>query len=340
MMGSSEEGPIDAVRHPSLRAALVAALLVLVVVGLPPTPAEAAGPARVVSHGSRVEKVVALTFDDGWGRAANDRILQTLLSEDVTATFFPYALAVRGNPAFWRKVARAGFPIANHSYSHPYMPGLSQHEMEWQIAASRRLIESITGVPMVRVFRPPYGAYDGRVLAAAANQGFPTVLMWDATAGDSSRWPSYRSVLRGATSGTNGSVVLLHAGPTITSDALRDIIRTYKARGFRFVTIPELLGAAAAPWPTPSPRPSPTPTPTPSATPSPAPTGEPTPTATPSPEPTGGPGPTATPPAPTPAPPPPWALAMRPFAVTMLPLAPAFPRVVGRPSPIAGDVAS
>jgi peptidoglycan/xylan/chitin deacetylase (PgdA/CDA1 family) len=241
--------------------ALVAAVVVLASSLLPTAVADAAGPSHVVRHGSRAEKVVALTFDDGWGRSADDRILATLVDEKVTATFFPYALAVRSNPAFWRKVAKAGFPIGNHSWSHPRFPGLTQHEMEWQIAASKRLIEKVTGVPMLRVFRPPYGAYDARVLAAAADQGFPTVLIWDATAGDSGGWHTFGSVLRGATSGTNGSIVLLHAGPSMTPDVLRAAIRTYKARGFRFVTIPGLLGPTRAPWPAPGPSAAPSATP-------------------------------------------------------------------------------
>ena len=267
----------------------------MLVVAASATVVAADGSARVLRHGSRTQKVVALTFDDGWGRTASERILAVLIAEKVSATFFPYALAVRANPELWRRVAAAGFPIGNHTWSHPYMPGLTQHEMEWQIAASKRLIESVTGVPMLRVFRPPYGSYDRRVLAAAANQGFPTALLWDASTGDSGRWPSYRSVLRGGTAGTNGSVVLLHAGPMVTADALRDIIRNYRARGFRFVTVSELLGSARAPWPTPSPSPTPSPTPSPSPTASPGGTPTPTPGSTATPTPSPGGSPTASP---------------------------------------------
>lgn len=262
----------------------MAAVLAVLVVAASSAVVAADGTARVLRHGPRADKVVALTFDDGWGRAANERILRILVAEKVPATFFPYALAVRGDPSFWRRVARAGFPIANHSYSHPDMTRLSRHEIEWQIAASKRLVESITGVPMVRVFRPPYGRYDARVLAGAAAQGFGTVLLWDASAGDSGAGPSVAGVLRGASAGKNGSVVLLHAGPAVTPRALEAVIRGYRARGFRFVTVPELLGETAAPWPTASPPPWPTA----SATPWPA--------GTLPPEPAGGPGPTATPP--------------------------------------------
>jgi peptidoglycan/xylan/chitin deacetylase (PgdA/CDA1 family) len=277
----------------------------------------------VIRHGPRAEKVVALTFDDGWGRSATERILAVLIAEKAPATFFPYALAVRSNPKLWRRVAEAGFPIGNHTWSHPKMTRLTQHEMEWQISASRRLIEAVTGVPMLRVFRPPYGSYDRRVLAAAADQGFPTVLLWDAVAGDSGAGPSHASVVRGASAGRNGSVVLLHAARTVTASALRDIIRSYRSRGFRFVTIPELLGEAAAPWPTPTP----TPTPWPDPAPSPTPFGPPAPAPTPVPEPTGAPRPTA-PPGPT-APP-----APSPTARTSAPPALLLPAVPGLASPV------
>jgi peptidoglycan/xylan/chitin deacetylase (PgdA/CDA1 family) len=280
------------------------------------------GSAQVLRHGPPVEKVVALTFDDGWGRSAKERILRTLIAEKVPATFFPYALAVGSDPAFWKRVAQAGFPIGNHSYSHPRMTRLTRHEMEWQISASRRLVESITGVPMLRVFRPPYGRYDRRVLAAAASQGFDTVLLWDATAGDSGGGPSYRSVFRGATAGKSGSVVLLHTGRSVTAEALPAIIRFYRSGGFRFVTVPELLGATAVPWP----APSPTPTPWPTLGPTPTPSGPRDVGTTPVPEPTGGPGPTSTPPIASPAP--------SPIAGPPVPPALLLPAVPGPASPV------
>jgi peptidoglycan/xylan/chitin deacetylase (PgdA/CDA1 family) len=267
------------------RAVLLGCLILAASTAIPAGAAAAGPPARVVSHGSRSAKVVALTFDDGWNHAADASILATLVAEKVTATFFPYALTVRGNEAFWRKVARLGFPIGNHTFSHPYLTGLPTSTIGWELAAAQRLIEKATGVPMLRVFRPPYGAYDARVLAAAAGQGYGTALMWDTSAGDTTAWPSYWSVLRGATAGWNGSIVLFHAGPMVTANTLRDIIRNYKARGYGFVTIPQLLGSTVAPWPTPTPTPSPAPSSTP--TPWPTPTAAPTPT--PSPTPTGSP---------------------------------------------------
>ena len=197
---------------------------------------------RVVFHGSRDEKVVALTFDDGWSTPRCSAILDILLEQRVPATFFPNAVSVRRSPAFWRRVARLGFPIGNHTVNHRDLRDLSSSAVFKEIDRDRQIVEKITGVPMIRVMRPPYGSYNKRTLRQAARAGFPTLLLWDATASDTSRHASKRSMIKAALSGRNGSVVVLHCGPSATPRILRQIIEGYQARGFRFVTVPMLLG--------------------------------------------------------------------------------------------------
>lgn len=208
-----------------------------------PTAASGAGVA-VVSHGPRTAPVVALTFDDGTNPANCRRLVATLLEEDVPATFLPKAQAMRLDPAFWRLVADAGYPIGNHTLTHPELPPLSYAAQEAEITGARQLAESITGRPMLRVFRPPYGAYDATTLAAAGAAGFPTVLLWDTSDRDTSPLGTLPEMLASGEAGRNGSVVLLHCGPDTTPWLLPSLIAAYRARGFRFVTIPQLLGVA------------------------------------------------------------------------------------------------
>jgi peptidoglycan/xylan/chitin deacetylase (PgdA/CDA1 family) len=113
-----------------------------------------------------------------------------------------------------------------------------------EINRDREMVEQITGVPMIRVMRPPYGMFDKRTLRQSARAGFPTILLWDVTASDTSRHGSERSMIKAALSGRNGSVVVLHCGPKATPRILRRIIKGYRARGFQFVTVPVLLGIA------------------------------------------------------------------------------------------------
>ena len=222
-------------------------------------------PVPVFAHGSRAQHVIALTFDDGYSPSATAQILAILTSEHVAATFFPYAAAVQRAPSLWRSVAAAGYPIANHTATHPDLTRLSARRVRDQLDEARTTIERITGVPMVDVFRPPYGAWNASVLRDAAAAGCLAAVLWDVDTRDWTGIPASTIAAR-AEAGTNGSIVLMHAGPAQTPRALPAIIEWYRSHGYAFVTVPELLGAQLAGLgPTGSPGlPSPTPTPDPS----------------------------------------------------------------------------
>jgi peptidoglycan/xylan/chitin deacetylase (PgdA/CDA1 family) len=220
---------------------LASALAVVVVLAFGAGDTAAAS-AREVWHGSRDDKVVALTFDDGWSTSRCSRILDILVAQQVPATFFPNAVYVRRSPDFWRRVARLGFPIGNHTVNHRDLRELSSSAVFKEINRDREIVERITGVPMIRVMRPPYGSYDKRTLRQTARAGFPTLLLWDVTASDTVRGKNDRSMIRDALRGRSGSVVVLHCGPKATPRILPKIIEGYRARGFRFVTVPALLG--------------------------------------------------------------------------------------------------
>jgi peptidoglycan/xylan/chitin deacetylase (PgdA/CDA1 family) len=225
-----------------LRRASAVAVLLLLALGPRDVAAEDAG---VVWHGPRDEKVVALTFDDGWSTPRCQKILQILVKEKIPATFFPNALYVKEHPAFWRRVAELGFPIGNHTVNHRDLTEMTGAGVFKEINRDREIVERITGVPMIRVMRPPYGAYNKRTLRQSAKAGFPTLLLWDVTALDTNRHASNRAMIKAALSGKSGSVVVLHCGPKATPQILPKIIHGYRVRGFRFVTVPVLLGIDA-----------------------------------------------------------------------------------------------
>jgi len=247
-------------RTARIRGAVAAAVIVAlaIIVAMPPTPADA-GATYVVVHGSRSQPVIALTFDDGRSVANTQRIFNILQRRKVKATFFPDARAVLGAPSLWRSIAAAGHPIANHTYDDVLLTRLSPSRIRWELTEARRTIERITGRPMVRVYRPPGGAYTATVRREAAAAGFATTVLWDVSSADDAQHASRSSIQRRALAGSNGSIVLLHAGPAATPAILDAVITGYRERGFRFVTIPELLGSTMAPWPRISPAPTPTP---------------------------------------------------------------------------------
>jgi peptidoglycan/xylan/chitin deacetylase (PgdA/CDA1 family) len=210
-------------------------------------------------HGSRDTPLIALTIDDDWSAARVGSIFDTLQRASVAATFFPYANATRSDPGLWRAITAAGYPYANHTRSHPWMTRLTPGAQAAEITEARAILEGMTGVPMLPVFRPPYGAYDAGLLDVARACGFPTVLLWDTSDADTSSRATSAQLVQAAMQGRNGSVLLTHGGPRLTPLILPTIIALYRDLGFRFVTVPEMLGWTPPSPPEPNPLPAPRP---------------------------------------------------------------------------------
>lgn len=222
-------------RRPTL-VALLAAALCLVIAAAPLS-------AATLHHGARSAKVVALTFDDGYSPLRVRQILNILVSNGVPATFFPYANAVLRSPSTWRAVAAAGYPVGNHTVAHRKLTTLSPAAIRHEICGFRALVDPVLGERSIDWFRPPYGRWSPLVASIAASCGYQHILLWDV---DSRDWtgesPAVISALAGT--GRSGSIVLMHAGPKNTPFALQQIIDAYRARGYEFVTVQELLAGA------------------------------------------------------------------------------------------------
>lgn len=208
-------------------------------------PAPLGPPARLVYRVKTREKLVALTFDDGWSPAAGHLIVDTLLREHVTATFFVNARYVHWDPALWRTIAASGFVVGNHTYDHRELTTMPDAAIEADIRKDADVFRQLTGYAMAPIFRPPYGLRDRRVDADVLAAGYPIEILWDIVAGDTSRSRSDRGLIAAAIRGRPGSIVLMHVGPSSTPRILAAVIASYRARGFRFVTIPELLAAGS-----------------------------------------------------------------------------------------------
>lgn len=212
--------------------------------------------ATFVTHGPRTIQAVALTFDDGFNVPACISIVNTLLARHATATFFPNGQYVRENPSFWHWVAANGFPIGNHTTTHHDATTLSSPQLALNLESERRILDETLGLPSIDAFRPPYGSYDSRVLEVATRVGYPLAVGWDVDSRDQSGTQSVAQEVANATAGTSGSIILMHCGSPLTPLALPAIIERYQARGFSFVTVPDVFGlpSPAAGW-APPPRP-------------------------------------------------------------------------------------
>lgn len=198
----------------------------------------------IIRHVPVNEKAIALTFDDGPDGDFTPRILEVLRAHRAKATFFVVGKQVEYYPEVLRQVAAAGHEIGSHTYSHPRLSGLSDARLRSELARTADLIRSVCGVAPV-YFRPPFGVISSASIQVVRDCGY-TIILWDREL-DSRDWerPGVdRIVERVVSNARPGSIVLLHDGGGCRSQtvaALEKILDQLAAKGYRFVTISELL---------------------------------------------------------------------------------------------------
>jgi peptidoglycan/xylan/chitin deacetylase (PgdA/CDA1 family) len=200
------------------------------------------GPAVAYSSGPR-RKVVALSFDDGpW--ADTPAFVRMLEAQYVPATFFMIGEQVTAQyRSTLQRELHAGDALGDHTYTHPDLELLSSGEVYGQLRDTISAIRGLTGYTPC-VFRPPYGDYDRSVIDTAASLGLATIL-WNVDPSDYTLPGTSAIEQRVLAQVQAGSIVLSHdgGGPRgQTLAAYPDIIRVLRQRGYRFETVPQLLG--------------------------------------------------------------------------------------------------
>ncbi len=192
----------------------------------------------VLWRGDPNQPIVALTFDDGPDPKTTPRVLDILKQEGVRATFFVVGTKLKRYPELARRIAAEGHTLGCHSYDHQRQTQLTEEQVWRQIRDCQTLARR-AGVSLV-AYRPPYLAQNEAVRRAVQRWNMPlvmaTVLGEPATPDAHPHW-----VNRYARRARNGSILLLHDTYPHTVDALPELIRLLKKRGYRFATIPEMV---------------------------------------------------------------------------------------------------
>jgi peptidoglycan/xylan/chitin deacetylase (PgdA/CDA1 family) len=210
---------------------------------LPSTAEQQAAVNRLIQVGLPVfcagtqSKYVALTFDDGPG-PQTEKVLRLLARHGQRATFFVVGRQLADYPQLPAVEARAG-AVGDHTFNHLDVSRATPAVRNFEMARTRQLLEAATGTP-ITLFRPPYGARDSNVDAQARELGLLQTT-WNVDTQDS-EGASAAGIRQLATEGMRpGAIILMHENKPETLVALPRILRTLERKGYRSVTIPELL---------------------------------------------------------------------------------------------------
>lgn len=211
--------------------------------------AHAVGESTVVARVDTNKRVIALTFDDGPNPMWTPLVQQRLAQAHVPATFFLIGHDVVSRPDLMQAELASGSEVGDHTFRHSRLPRITPARARAEIRAGADAIEG-NGGHRPTLFRPPYGKTSDAVNAMVKAEGMRVVL-WDLSL---EHYVDHMPVAKGVAKLVGdvrpGSIILAHDGGksdrSRTMEALPLLISMLKARGYRFVTVSQLLAAGTA----------------------------------------------------------------------------------------------
>ena len=181
--------------------------------------------------------MLALTFDDGPG-ADTDRLLSVLEENNARATFFMVGTRVPQHPETIKRMKEIGCELGNHTAEHKNLKKLSDAEIKEAIQSVSDQVAEATGGSPTTVTRPPYGAFDDHVKAAASSP----LIMWSV---DTLDWKTknVESTIKSVNSATDGDIILMHDIHKTSVEAAIKVIPQLVEKGYQLVTVSEMAEA-------------------------------------------------------------------------------------------------
>ncbi|NLE22341.1 MAG: polysaccharide deacetylase family protein [Actinobacteria bacterium] len=200
-------------------------------------------------HAARVEtprKLVALTFDDGPNDLYVSQLIADLKRFRARGTFYVIGAAAAEHPYALASLVASGQEIGNHSYSHRRLVFVTTGRARDEVSSTDAVIRA-SGFSGPITFRPPYGKRLLSLPWVLLTEGRTTVT-WDVKPDPPSTADPATMTRYVLDNVRPGSIVVLHPWSPAngaTREALPMILAELRQRGYRCVTVSELLAAAA-----------------------------------------------------------------------------------------------
>lgn len=220
----------------------------------PEAAATPAGPRTTWSSVRVKDPYIAMTFDDGPSGPLTPKLLDMLKDRHIHATFFVLGQNVKAHPEILKRAVAEGHEIGNHSWDHPQLSKLSDEAVRSQLNRTRDQITAAVGLP-VTLMRPPYGAITSEQKKWVHDDLGYKIILWAVDPLDWKR-PGPEIVHQRIVKETrNGSIILAHDIHPGTVEAMPATLDELLEKGFKFVTVSELLAMELPPEAMPKPTP-------------------------------------------------------------------------------------
>jgi peptidoglycan-N-acetylglucosamine deacetylase len=194
---------------------------------------------------------IALTFDDGPSEKLTPKLLDLLAEHHIKATFFLIGQNVVDHPEIAAREAREGHELGNHSWSHPNLAKMSDENVRRQLRQTDDAIKQATG-QRPTLMRPPYGNLSTRQKQWIHQEFGYRIVLWDVDPLDWKR-PGPSVISNRILKETRpGSIVLSHDIHPGTIEAMHDTLNQLEEKGFKFVTVSQLIDMSKPETPAPS----------------------------------------------------------------------------------------
>jgi peptidoglycan-N-acetylglucosamine deacetylase len=205
-----------------------------------PTPNPASAEKTTFSEVNVDGPYIAMSFDDGPHATNTPKLLEMAAKRQIKLTFFVLGECVEQNPDVLRREVAEGHEIGNHSWSHPNLAKLSDEGVRSQLQRTEDIIMKTAGVKP-KLMRPPYGELTKRQRILVNHDFGYKVILWDVDPLDWKR-PGPSVVAGRIIAGARpGSIILSHDIHPPTIEAMPQVFDALLAKGFKFVTVSELL---------------------------------------------------------------------------------------------------
>ena len=200
-------------------------------------------PAKPISKVNTKQLLVALTFDDGPNPTNTPKLLDLFKKNNAKATFFVSGSSVKKHPKLAGRMLAEGHELGNHTTTHANLGKADAAKVRQEIESTQAIVKKAAGRAPV-VFRGPFLSYNEHVWAVLKELHMPAI--------DASKYTddwkgsiTAEAILDKATSKiAPGDIVIMHSWQGKTIEAMPEIIKRLQAKGYKLVTVSELLKAS------------------------------------------------------------------------------------------------